>query len=235
MRTGSSATRLALAFVLMLGATALGLLALPAAAQGTSPAAAAASPPTEVDGQINGKPARFVAQGDDVLLSAGEADRLGIEYRGGKRLSIGGTPLWLVVLNSVTVADRTRLGTQAGVVPSIPDYFAALRAHPAEALARSREFQVEINGVQVQGYNLGRAGVLLSFGVADRAGLKYRQGKRQDLGFVQAWVVQTLVKVGAEEGQAMVTVAEPEPYFEALLTAARGAGASASAPASAAN
>ena len=60
-----------------------------------------------------------MAQGDDVLLSAGEADRLGIEYRGGKRLSIGSTPLWLVVLNSVTVAGRTRLGTQAGVVPSI--------------------------------------------------------------------------------------------------------------------
>ena len=175
-----------------------------------------------------------MSQRDDVLLSTGEADRLGIEYRDGKRLAIGGTPLWLVILNSVTVAGRTRLGTQVGVVPSIPVYFAALRAHPAEALARSREFQVEISGVEVPGYNLGRAGVLLSFSVADRAGVKYREGKRQDVGFVQAWVIQTLVKVGAEEGQAMVTVAEPEPYFEALMAmAARSASASAPAGASA--
>jgi hypothetical protein len=230
MRSRPGAAGLALSLVATIGM----VLAPPARAQAPSPAATPTAPatappaPGEIEGRINGKAAHFVSRGDDVLLSASEADRLGIEYRDGKRMAIGGTPLWLVILNSVTVADRTRIGTQAGVVPSIPGYFAALRAHPAEALARSRELQLEINGVQVQGYNLGRAGVLLAFDVADRAGVKYREGKRQDLGFVQAWVVQMLVKVGAEEGQAMVTVAEPEPYFEAMMAAAaRGSGASA--------
>ena len=161
-----------------------------------------------------------MAQGDDVLLAASEAERLGIAYRDGKSLSIGGTPLWLVILNSVTVADRTRIGVQAGVVPSVPAYFAALRANPAEALARSREIQVEINGQQVPGYNLGSAGVLLSFDVAERAGVKYREGKRQDLGFVSAWVLEMPVRVGTQEGRAMVTVAEPEAYFKALMAGA---------------
>jgi hypothetical protein len=193
---------------------AAALLATLAAAQ------AAPAPPAEIDGQINGKTARFVAQGDDVLLAASEAERLGIEYREGKSLSIGGTPLWLVILNSVTVADRTRIGVQAGVVPSVPAYFAALRANPAEALARSREIQIEINGQKVSGYNLGSAGVLLSFDVAERAGVKYREGKRQDLGFVSAWVLEMPVKVGTQEGRAMVTVAEPEVYFKALMAGA---------------
>ena len=49
--------------------------------------------------------------------------------------------------------------------------------NPAEALARSREIQVEINGQQVPGYNLGSAGVLLSFDVADRAGAEVSRGQ----------------------------------------------------------
>lgn len=190
----------------------------PATAQDA--ASAASVPPSEVDGQINGQKARFVAHGDDVLLSAAEAERIGLAYRDGKRLSIGGTPLWIVTLGSVTSAGRTRLVAPAGVVPSIPGYFAALRAHPAEALARSREVQVEINGRKVPAYDLGEAGVLLAPDVADGAGVKYRDGQRRDLGAAQAWVVEMAVTLRAQESTATVIVAEPEPYFEALMAAA---------------
>ena len=195
---------------------AASLASAPVAAQGPAPAAA----PEETDGQINGQKARFVAQGDDVLLSAEEADRIGLAYRDGKLLSIGGTPLWVVTLGSVTVAGRTRLVAPAGVVPSIQGYLAALRAHPAEALARSREVQVEINGRKVPAYDLGEAGVLLAPEVADAAGVKYRDGERRDLGAVPAWLVAMAVTLRAKETATAVTVAEPEPYFQALMAAA---------------
>jgi hypothetical protein len=192
----------------------------PVAAQGP---ASAQTVPTEIEGQINGKKARFVARGDDVLVSAAEADRLGVAYREGKSLSIGGSTVWLVTLDAVTVAGRTRLVAPAGVVPSISGYFEALRAHPAEAFARSREIRVEINGTQVQAYDLGIGGVLLSIDAAEHAGLQYRLGKPQTLGKASAWVIEVPVKVGEEQLQATVTVAEPQAYFEAVLAGARPA------------
>lgn len=187
----------------------------PVAAQGTVPAAV----PDEVEGQINGKPARFVASGDDVLLSAAEAERLGLPYLESKRIAIGGTPVWIVTLDAVTVAGRTRLAATAGVVPSIAGYFAALRSNPAEAVARSREIQVEINGRKATGIDLGSAGVLISPEAADSVGLAYRDGKRQDLGAVAVWLVEppgrTMPRTG-DKPRAII-VAEPIAYLRALI------------------
>ena len=157
-----------------------------------------------------------------MLLSAAEADRIGLAYRDGKTLSIGGTTLWIVTLGSVTIDGRTYLNAPAGVVPSIAGYFAALRAHPAEALARSRETKAEINGVAIRAYDLGDAGVLLAPGEAERAGLHASDGRPQDVGGVHAWAIEAAVKRGTAEkaARATVTVAEPEPYFEALMSGA---------------
>jgi hypothetical protein len=189
---------------------------------GLAQAPASASAPQEVDGQVNGKRVRLVASGDNVLLSAAEADRIGLGYRDSKALSIGGTPLWIVTLGSVTVEGRTYINAPAGVVPSIADYFAALRAHPAEALARSRETKAEINGIPIRVYDLGDAGVLVSPAEAERAGLHAADGRPSDLGRVHAWVIDAVVKTaGADKpAPATVTVAEPESYFEELMAAA---------------
>ena len=200
-------------------AAALGIAALSAsqvAAQGTVPAVV----PDEVDGQINGKRARFVASGDDVLLSTVEADRLGLPYLDGKRVAIGGTSLWIVTLDAVTVAGKTRLQAPAGVVPSIGGYFAALRSNPAEAVARSREIQLDIGGRKVAAYDLGSAGVLISPESADSAGLSYRTGKRRDLGGVAAWLVEPPPLPGGGEKPATIIVAEPLAYFRALMAGA---------------
>jgi hypothetical protein len=201
-------------------AAALAFAAL--AATGFLPSAATAqSAPQEMAGQINGKAARLVAQGDDVLISVAEAEHLGIDYRQGKSVTIGGTPLWLVTLGSVTSNGSTRINAPAGVVPSIAGYFEALRTHPAEAVARSRETQAEINGVAVKAYDLGDLGVLVSPTEAERAGLNYRDGRQQKLGQVDAWKIETVVSMGAEKASsALVTVAEPVPYFEALIAGA---------------
>ncbi len=198
--------------------TAASLFSVPVAAQAPPPSAVAVPP--ETDGQIDGKKARFVAHGDDVLISAAEADRLGLSYREAKRIAIGGTPLWLVTLGAVTVSGQTRLAVTAGVVPDIAEYFAALHAHPAEAFARSREIEIEINGRKVPAYDLGEAGVLLAVEVAEQAGVKYQQGTRRDVGSIRVWVVEMPVKSGTEETSATVTVTEPKAYFEALLAAA---------------
>lgn len=192
------------------------LATAPAAAQGTVPAVV----PDEVEGQINGKFARFVASGDDVLIASAEAERLGLAYLDGKRMAIGGTPLWIVTLDAVTVAGRTRLQVPAGVVPSIGGYFAALRANPAEAVARSREIQLEINGRKVTAYDLGSAGVLLAPDLADAAGLAYRQGKREDVGSVVAWRVEPPPLPGRGEKPAAIIVAEPLAYLRALISGA---------------
>ena len=207
-----------------MAALAVGLaggLAVPVFAQGPPATAASQAAPSEVDGQINGVKARFVAQGDDVLVSASEADRIGLRYREGKSLSIGGTPVWLFTLDSVTVAGRTRLATPAGVVPDIAAYFAALRANPAEAFARSREIRPEVNGTVVQAYDLGDAGVLVTPAEADRAGLRYREGRRQDVGATSVWLLEAMVKLGTDAASpSPVTVTEPEAYFEALMAGA---------------
>ncbi|MEO7056194.1 MAG: hypothetical protein ABI281_01735 [Caldimonas sp.] len=193
-------------------------LTVTARAQGTVPAVT----PDEIDGQINGKRARFVASGDDVLLAAAEADRLGVAYLDGKRVTIGGTPLWIVTLAAVTVAGKTRLAATAGVVPSIAGYFAALRTNPAEAVARSREIQVDIGGRMVTAYDLGTAGVLMAPDVAESAGLNYRAGKRQDLGAVVAWLVEPPSRPlpGTGDKPATVIVAEPLAYLRALIAGA---------------
>ncbi|MEO6363914.1 MAG: hypothetical protein ABIO71_11835 [Caldimonas sp.] len=185
-------------------------------------AAAAASAqrvvPEETDGRIDGQPARFVARGDDLLLSVAEAERLGIPYRDGRRIEIGGTPLWLVTLGSVTVDRKTRLAAPAGVVPSIAGYVAALRANPAQALARSREMRAEIQGQPVQGYDLGGGGLLLAPGEADRIGLRYLEGRRADIGSTAAWVVEAPVKLGSGAAAPLpVVVADPASYFRELL------------------
>jgi hypothetical protein len=213
-----AASRPPRALLLSVALAASCLLGTPAAGQAPPPATAAV--PAESEGQIDGQRARFVAQGDDVLISAAEADRIGLSYRSGKRIDIGGTPLWLVTLASVTVSGQTRLAVTAGVVPDVADYFAALHAHPAEAFARSREIEVEINGQKVPAYDLGEAGVLLAVDVAERAGVKYQQGTRRDVGAIHAWVLEMPVKSGAQEAVASVTVTEPRAYFEALLAAA---------------
>ena len=183
--------------------------------------APAAPLPQEIDGQINGKKARFVAQGDDVLISAAEAERLGLSYRDGKSITIGGTPLWLVTLESVGVDDKIRLNARAGVVPSIPGYFVALRAHPAEAFARSREIQVGLGGVSVKAYDLGDAGVLMTAAEAERAGLNYRSGKQQNVGTVVTWIIDAPVKIGAAiPVTTTVTVTDPEAFFASLMAGA---------------
>ena len=216
-RGAAGALALAAACAAIGAAGAVGALAWsPAAAQGTVPALV----PDEVEGRINGKPARFVAQGDDVLLSTEQAERLGMAYLGGRRIAIGGTPLWIVTLGSVTVAGKTRLGAAAGVVPSVADYFSALRANPAEAVARSREIQLEINGRKVTAYDLGSAGVLLSAESAEAAGLDYRRGRRQDLGGVVAWQVEPPPSAGVGEKPATLIVAEPLAYLRALMAGA---------------
>ena len=186
------------------------------AAQGTVPAVV----PDEVEGQINGRFARFVASGDNVLLSVAEAERLGLPYLDGKRVAIGGTPLWMVTLGAVTVAGNTRLQAPAGVVPSIGGYFAALRSNPAEAVARSREIQLDIGGRKVAAYDLGSAGVLVSPEAADSAGLSYKTGKRRDLGGVAAWLVEPPSLPGGGEKPATIIVAEPLAYFRALMAGA---------------
>ncbi|MEO8836430.1 MAG: hypothetical protein ABI364_06790 [Caldimonas sp.] len=174
--------------------------------------------PAEIDGRIDGHPARFVASGDDLLLSVAEAERLGIPYRDGKRIEIGGTPLWLVTLGSVTVDRKTRLAAPAGVVPSIAGYVAALRSNPAQALARSRETRAEIQGQTVRGYDLGAGGLLLAPEEADRIGLRYLEGRRADVGSTTAWVVEAPVKLGtAATAPLPVVVAEPAAYFRDLL------------------
>jgi hypothetical protein len=211
-----AAARLALALASAVGAVPVE----PAVAQ--EPVAASAAP-GEIDGQINGKKARFVAQGDDVLVSAAEAGRVGLPYLGGKSISIGGTTVWLVTLDAVTVDGKTRLLWPAGVVASIPGYFEALRAHPAEALARSRETAVEINGTQVPAYDLGDGGVLISIDAAEQAGLPWRQGTREAIGQTSAWVVEAAVKVKAQASQTKVIVADPQAFFEAMLAGARPA------------
>ena len=208
-------------------ALAAALIAFSAFIAAVLPSVAAAqqavvAPPQEIDGQINGKKARFVAQGDDVLLSTAEAERLGLVYREGKSTTIGGTPLWLVMLESVGVDGRVRVNAPAGVVPSIPGYFAALHAHPAEAFARSREIQVELNGVQVKAYDLGDAGVLMTVAEAERAGLKYQGGKQQNVGAVVTWVVDAPVRIGAAiPATTTVTVTDPEAFFESLMAGAK--------------
>ena len=211
-------------FVPALAAALIAFIAFSAAVLPSVAAAqqVVAAPPQEIDGQINGKKARFVAQGDDVLLSAAEAERLGLAYREGKSTTIGGTPLWLVTLESVGVDGRVRVNAPAGVVPSIPGYFAALHAHPAEAFARSREIQVELNGVQVKAYDLGDAGVLMTVAEAERAGLKYQGGKRQNVGAVVTWVIDAPVRIGAAiPVTTTVTVTDPEAFFESLMAGAK--------------
>jgi hypothetical protein len=211
-----AAARLALALAAAVGAVPVE----PTVAQ--EPVAAPAAP-SEIDGQINGKKAHFVAQGDDVLVSAAEAGRVGLPYLGGKSISIGGTTVWLVTLDAVTVDGKTRLLWPAGVVASIPGYFEALRAHPAEALARSREMAVEINGTQVPAYDLGDGGVLMSIDAAEQAGVPWRQGKREAIGQTIAWVVEAAVKVKAQAAQTKVIVTDPQAFFEAMLAGARPA------------
>ncbi len=207
-----------LAAMLLAAIAAIPAVTMTARAQGTVPAVV----PDEIDGQINGKRARFVARGDDVLIAAAEADRLGLPYQEGKRVAIGGTPLWLVTLGSVTVAGTTRLSAPAGVVPSIAGYFAALRTNPAEAVARSREIQLDIGGRRVIAYDLGTAGVLMAPDVAESAGLDYKSGKRQDLGPVAAWLVEPPSRPlpGTGEKPATIIVAEPLAYLRALMAGA---------------
>ena len=190
-----------------------------AAAATTSPAQRVI--PAEVEGRIDGRPARFVASGEDLLIPVAEAERLGIAYRDGKRVEIGGTPLWLVTLGSVTVAGKTRLAAPAGVVPDIAGYAAALRSNPAQALARSRETRAEVEGQAVSGYDLGAGGLLLAPEEAERIGLRYRDGRRADVGSAMAWVVEAEVKMGkAALAPLSVVVAEPAAYFRELLATA---------------
>ncbi|MEO8080039.1 MAG: hypothetical protein ABI641_05875 [Caldimonas sp.] len=190
--------------------------AVPAAralAQGAGTAAAA---PSETDGQINGKRARLVAQGDDILLSTAEADRIGVAYQSGKRVSIGGTTIWLVTLDSVTVGGRTRLAAPAGVVPDIAAYFAALRGNSVEALTNAHAVQAEVGGQSVQAFDLGMGGVMLPIAEARRIGLKYEAGKRKTVGDVAVWLVEVPVRVDNVDVLPMVLVTEPEPFFKAM-------------------
>ena len=188
--------------------------------------AAAASPaqravPAEIEGRIDGRPARFVASGEDLLLSVTEAERLGIAYRDAKRIEIGGAPLWLVTLGSVTVDGKTRLAAPAGVVPSIAGYVAALRSNPAEALARSRETRAEVAGQPVRGHDLGAGGLLIAPEEAERIGLRYLEGRRADVGSAKAWVVEAAVKLGTAAAVPLpVVVADPATYFRELLATA---------------
>ena len=177
--------------------------------------------PAEIEGRIDGRPARFVASGEDLLLSVAEAERLGIAYRDAKRIEIGGTPLWLVTLGSVTVDGKTRLAAPAGVVPSIAGYVAALRSNPAEALARSRETRAEVVGQPVRGHDLGAGGLLIAPEEAERIGLRYLEGRRADVGSAKAWVVEAAVKLGTAAAAPLpVVVADPATYFRELLATA---------------
>ena len=171
--------------------------------------------PAEIEGRINGKPARFVSRGEDVLLSTAEADRLGIFYLGGKRLQIGETTLYVVVLDAVTVDKATRLAATAGVVASIPAYFAALQAHAFEVMTTTRQFEAQVAGKPARVFDFGIGGYVMSTQEAERIGLDYRSGREQLVGGVATWLVDTPVKRGTEISPALL-VTDPEPFFKAL-------------------
>lgn len=185
------------------------------------PAWAQPTPPAEVQGRIDGKPARFLAAGDDVLLTRREADRLGLSYRQGKRLRIGSVDLWSVTLVSVTVAGQTRLGVEAGVVESAAAYFAALRSHRAEAQVLSRQREIEINGRRVTAYDGGIGGFVVAIAEARRIGLPYTTGRRQRVEGVDTWLLSVRVKVRPQEAEveSPVLVAPLLPLLRAQQAA----------------
>jgi hypothetical protein len=197
-------------------------LAAGAALLPASAAAADGAVPAEIDGSINGKPARFVARGDDILLSTAEADRLGIFYLGGKRVQIGEITLYVVLLDAVTVDKATRLGATAGVVASIPAYFAALQAHAFEVMASTRQIEVQVAGKPARVFDFGIGGYVMSIQEAERIGLDYRRGQEQRVGGVAAWLVDAPVTWGAAGSAPALLVTDPEPFFKALQAQSAG-------------
>ena len=215
----------------MRGAWWAALLALAALLATTLGSAVLAQPvPAEREGLINGKPARFVADEANVLLSAAEADRLRIPYRQGRREAIGDVVVWLVTLDSVSIDGRTRGAAQAGVVTDIKKYFAALRApsNHAKLQLLDRQVTIEVNGKAVQAFDMSIGGYLLPTREAERIGLAYRQGQRSELGGpggAAVWVVRAgSVKAnGVDVSQLPVTVGDPEQIAKAMQGIVEGA------------
>ena len=108
---------------------------------------------------------------------------------------------------------------QAGVVASVADYIAALQAHAVETFARSHQVEMQIDGQVVQAFDLGNGVVLVPVTEADRVGLVYRNGKRDDVGEVSAWRVDKPVSRAGNTESATLIVAEPEAYLRALQAA----------------
>ncbi len=184
----------------------------------SQPVHAKPSLPPEVSGLINGKPARFVAEGDDILLTTAEAARVGIDYRQAKTVLIGPIVLWQVRLSSVVVGERVRRDVPAGVVVSIAAYIEALQRHQVAASGYSRETRIEINGKTVRAFDLGIGGILVPIDEAERVRIRYREeGKRNDIGEAQAWIVVVPIKMSEKEPVMLpITVAEPRAYFRAM-------------------
>lgn len=188
-----------------------------ARAQGSRPASAA---PADIVGQINGKTARFASQGDDVLVSAAEADRLGVSYRQKPGITIGGTTLWQATLASVTIGNHTRLNVRAGVVPSIEAYITALRANPAEALMKSRRLVGKVDGRDAEMYDMGIGGILLPLEEAERLGLRSRLKAHSSGAASRMWLLEGVpVQVGGQNVSIPLLVGDPRGMFEAGLRA----------------
>lgn len=209
-------------------AASLALAALLTAIPGSG--ALAQPVPAAREGLINGKPARFVADEANVLLSTAEADRLRIPYRQGRREAVGDVVIWLVTLDSVSVDGRTRSAAQAGVVTDISKYFAVLRApsNHAKLHLLSRQTTIEVNGKTVQAFDMSIGGYLLPTREAERIGLAYRQGQRSELGGpggATVWVVRAgSVKAnGVDVSQLPVTVGDPELVAKAIQGVVDGA------------
>lgn len=186
-----------------------------ARAQGPAAAPTRLVPPPEVSAVVNGKPARLLAEGEDILLTTAEADRLGLDFRRTEPVSIGPVKLWRVQLASIVVGGRTRQDAPAGVVVNVAAYFDAGQRHGTQVDALSRETRIEVNGKTVKAYNFGLGGYLLPSAEADRIGVPYRtQGQRADVDSIAAWTVMVDIGLnGRVIGSMPVLVTEPRAYF----------------------
>lgn len=74
------------------------------------------------DGEINGRTVHFLVDtgADSIALSTQEADRIGLDYRSGRRsiarTASGTAPMYHVKLNQVTVGDITLYDVDAAIV-----------------------------------------------------------------------------------------------------------------------
>lgn len=79
-------------------------------------------------GQINGRTVQFMVDTGATVVGLGqaEADKIGLDYRGGQRVTMntanGPAPGWVVTLSAVTVGEVTLANVAAVVTPSSMPY-----------------------------------------------------------------------------------------------------------------